>query len=181
MILTASRSATGSSIRAASPAPTPVPELSPGSDKTSTLVGDSASNRGSEASSSATHHHAGDASKYAPETATEKDPTLVPDDPTDEAPAAASSEATGQDAPTQTEALSSPTQDNAITLGEAAEEIPDQVSSNTAPPYPTTPPTADTSIKEEAAAESPQVQMPLTPEELVDKVVEEIKKKGLVG
>jgi hypothetical protein len=48
-------------------------------------------------------------------------------------------------------------------------------------PYPTSTPDADVFAEKDGTERGQPVQMPVTPEELVDKIVKELKSKGLVG
>jgi hypothetical protein len=123
-------------------------------------------------------------SQNAAEPVADKAPAPATEDTTNDAPASSSPEPIPKTpGPNDAfdpeikaaEATKTPTPDNAA-------KDPSSPPPGDAPlPYPTTPSEADVSGKQGGTENGKPVQMPLTPEELVTKVVEEMKRKGLVG
>ncbi|KAF2438603.1 hypothetical protein P171DRAFT_491261 [Karstenula rhodostoma CBS 690.94] len=174
------------SARAVSPAPTPGPETSQdGNEASRTEETPSPKDEGTP--DQVAGRDAGEPSNKAAEPVPDRPPTSAGDDVANDAPAAASPEP----------AAKSPTVDDTSTseakVSPAAEATPTATPGNTAEdtlksgpgdaplPYPTTPSDTDASGKKDVTLDNKPVQMPLTPEELVDKVVEEMRRKGLVA
>ncbi|OAG02855.1 uncharacterized protein CC84DRAFT_1219798 [Paraphaeosphaeria sporulosa] len=100
----------------------------------------------------------------------------VADDTPAAAPPEPASKSHADDGAPAPEATPPPTPDD------AAKDTPNSGPGAAPLPYPTTPLLADVSGGKKGVPKSGEpVQMPLTPEELVNKVVEEMKRKGLVG
>lgn len=181
-----SSSPTVGSVRAASPSPAPTLQMTPGSDREN-VSKDAPASEVDNVADPVPDADVLDASKIAPASSADKIITPAPEHSSNYRPATVSTERTlehpvSEDTPSP-ESQSSPAASQPPTppAAKVAEYPFHSTPGNASPPYPTTPPNVDASREKDVKADGSPVQMPPTPEELVEKVVEEMRRKGLVG